>query len=41
MPDEAQLQRFKELVASVATDHKMVIFIYPTLKNLQNECGWK
>jgi lysophospholipase L1-like esterase len=40
MPDEAQLQRFKELVASVAKDHTMVIFIYPTLENLQNKSAW-
>jgi hypothetical protein len=40
MPDEAQLQRFKKLVASVAKDHKMVIFIYPTLENLQNKSAW-
>jgi hypothetical protein len=44
MPDEAQLQRFKqrfkELVASVAKEHRMVIFIYPTLENLQNKSAW-
>lgn len=41
VPNEAQLQRFKELVASVAKDHKMVIFIYPMLKNLQNKSEWR
>lgn len=40
MPDEAQLQRFKKLVASAAKEHKTVIFIYPTLNNLQNKSGW-
>jgi len=40
MPDEAQLQRFKELVANVAKDHKMVIFVYPTLENLQDKSAW-
>ncbi|MGH6834862.1 MAG: SGNH/GDSL hydrolase family protein [Methylocella sp.] len=40
MPDAAQLQRFKELVMSVAKEHKIVIFTYPTLKNLQNKSAW-
>ncbi len=34
------MQRFKELVASVARDNKIVIFIYPTLENLQNKSAW-
>jgi lysophospholipase L1-like esterase len=40
MPDKAQFQRFKELVASVAKEHKIVIFLYPTLKNLQDKSAW-
>ncbi|MGB6175345.1 MAG: SGNH/GDSL hydrolase family protein, partial [Methylocella sp.] len=40
MPEEAQLQRFKELVASVAKEHKIVILLYPALKNLRNKSAW-
>ncbi|MGH6822913.1 MAG: SGNH/GDSL hydrolase family protein [Methylocella sp.] len=40
MPDAAQLQRFKELVTSLAKQHKIVIFNYPRLKNLQNKSAW-
>ncbi|MGB6326488.1 MAG: hypothetical protein WBG11_12165 [Methylocella sp.] len=40
MPEEVQLRRFKELVASVAKEHRIVIFLYPTLKNLQNKSTW-
>jgi hypothetical protein len=40
MSDEAPLQRFRELVATVAKEHKIVILIYPTLKNLRNKSAW-
>ncbi|MGI8569050.1 MAG: SGNH/GDSL hydrolase family protein [Methylocella sp.] len=40
MPDKAQLQRFKKLVASIANEHKIVIFMYPTRKNLQDKSAW-
>ncbi|HEX3496267.1 MAG TPA: SGNH/GDSL hydrolase family protein [Methylocella sp.] len=40
MPDAAQLQRFKEQVTSVAKEHKIVIFNFPTVINLQNKSAW-
>lgn len=38
--DAAQLQRFKTLVSNIAKDRKLVIFMYPMLKNLRNKPGW-
>ncbi len=38
--DEAQLQRFKTLVANVAKAHKVLIFMYPLAKDLQNKSAW-
>jgi lysophospholipase L1-like esterase len=38
--DPAQLLRFKTLVSTIAKDHKLVIFMYPMLKNLRNKPGW-
>lgn len=38
--DPAQLQRFKTLVSNIVKDRKLVIFMYPMLKNLQNKPGW-
>ena len=38
--DEAQLQRFKTLVANVAKAHKVLIFMYPVAKDLQNKSAW-
>jgi lysophospholipase L1-like esterase len=38
--DAAQLQRFKALISSVSKDRKVVIFMYPTLKELRDRPGW-
>jgi hypothetical protein len=38
--DAAQLQRFKALISSVSKDRNVVIFMYPTLKNLRDQPGW-
>jgi hypothetical protein len=34
--DAAQLQRFKTLISSVSRDRNVVIFMYPTLKELSD-----
>jgi hypothetical protein len=40
MFDDAQLRRFDALVASVAKAHKVLIFMYPAAKDLQNKAAW-
>lgn len=39
--DPAQLERFRTLVSNAAKDRKVVIFMYPMLKNLRNTAGWQ
>ena len=38
--DAAQLQGFKTLISSVSRDRNVVIFMYPTLKELSDRPGW-
>ena len=39
-PDAAQLQHFTDLAARTAKRRKLVIFLYPTVKNLRNKPAW-
>ncbi len=39
--DENNVRRFTQLIAAVAKTHRVLIFLYPTKKNMHNKQGWE
>lgn len=41
MPDENQLERFKEFVNGIPKASKLIMFFYPTIANLRDRAAWR